>query len=276
MGGGDRRRRGVAARRRRQPDPFVIGMPNLEGDPAGTFPDVGEGAEAAVKFINEQLGGIGADLEAGTPGRPIELEYCAHLVDQNEAQACANEIADANPNTVEIGVDFFTPLMYPLFQGFPVDRDVADLHRRLRPARRRLADRRLPDGLPSSAADHRRDQGARQAGRDLGARTPPGTQCWQDTQERFYQYYADTAESFEFQGFPYDAGRTVGQRRPWSRRSPTTSRAPRARAVYFGVQSSDCAEFIKGLAAPAWTPQIYIVDSLHRAIRCRAFPRATA
>ena len=54
-------------------EPFVIGLPNLEGDPGGTFPDVGEGAQAAVQFINEKLGGIGADLEAGTPGRPIEL-----------------------------------------------------------------------------------------------------------------------------------------------------------------------------------------------------------
>ncbi len=101
-------------------EPFVIGLPNLEGDAGGTFPDVGEGAQAAVKFINEKLGGIGADLEAGTPGRPVELVYCPHVIDQNEAQACANEVADANPNVVMVGVDFFTPLMYPLFANFPV------------------------------------------------------------------------------------------------------------------------------------------------------------
>jgi len=41
------------------------------GDAGQTFPDVREGAEAAVKLINDQLGGIGADFEKGTPGRPI-------------------------------------------------------------------------------------------------------------------------------------------------------------------------------------------------------------
>src|SRR5207244_453032 len=65
--------------------PFIIGMPNLEGDPAGTFPDVREGAEAAVKMINERLGGIGADIPAGKAGRPIKLSYCGHKADQNEA-----------------------------------------------------------------------------------------------------------------------------------------------------------------------------------------------
>ena len=73
-----------------------------------------------MQLVNERLGGIGADVEAGTGGRPIELAYCGHLVDQNEAQACANQLADANPNMIIPGVDFFTPLMYPLFTDFPV------------------------------------------------------------------------------------------------------------------------------------------------------------
>ena len=80
-------------------EPFVIAMPNLEGDAGGTFPDVREGAEAAVKLINEQLGGIGADYEAGTPGRPIELKVCSHLLTQEEAQRCANEIVGARTPT---------------------------------------------------------------------------------------------------------------------------------------------------------------------------------
>ncbi len=59
-------------------DPFVVGVVNIEGDPAGSFPEVTEGAEAAAQLINERLGGIGADVEAGTPGRPVELVVCRH------------------------------------------------------------------------------------------------------------------------------------------------------------------------------------------------------
>ena len=97
-------------------------MPNVEGSPAGQFPDIVRGAQAAVQLINDKLGGIGADVAAGTPGRPIRLEVCAHKVDQSEAQACATKVQEANPSLIIVGIDFFTPLMYPLWRASPPSR----------------------------------------------------------------------------------------------------------------------------------------------------------
>ena len=208
-------------------EPFVIGIANLEGDPAGTFPDVREGAEAAVQLINERLGGIGADVEAGTGGRPIELAYCGHLVDQNEAQACANQLADANPNMIIPGVDFFTPLMYPLFTDFPVVEMLPIF----------IADFDQPGvygifggcvtAFPSSA-----ELIAEVKGHDrlavIWSENAPGTECWRDTHERFYQYYADTLDNFAFQGFPYTPGdqATIRAGGPADRRLPGRRREP--------------------------------------------------
>jgi branched-chain amino acid transport system substrate-binding protein len=240
-------------------EPFVIGMPNLEGDPAGTFPDVREGAEAAVQFINDKLGGIGADLEAGTPGRPIQLEYCGHLVDQNEAQACANQVADANPNTVMLGVDFFSPLMYPLFTEFPVTETLPIF----------IADFDQPGvispfgGCPTAfpaSAQMIAEIKAHDRLAVIWAQNAPGTECWQDTQERFYQYYADTLESFEFQGFPYTPGETAGYPAVVQQVADYLDGAESG-SVYFGIQASDCAAFIQGLAGAGVEAQIYIADS---------------
>jgi branched-chain amino acid transport system substrate-binding protein len=240
-------------------EPFVIGVPNLEGDPAGTFPDVREGAEAAVKFINEKLGGIGADLEAGTAGRPIQLEYCGHLVDQNEAQACANQVADANPHTVMLGVDFFSPLMYPLFTEFPVTETLPIF----------IADFDQPGvvspfgGCPTAfpaSAQMIAEIKAHDRLAVIWAQNAPGTECWQDTQERFYQYYADTAENFAFQGFPYTPGETAGYPAVIQQVADYLDGAESG-SVYFGIQASDCAAFIQGLAGAGVEAQIYIADS---------------
>ena len=234
-------------------------MPNLEGDPAGTFPDVREGAEAAVKYINEKLGGIGADLEAGTPGRPIKLEYCGHLVDQNEAQACANQVADANPNTVMMGVDFFSPLMYPLFKDFPVTETLPIFIADFDQPGVVSAFGGCPTAFPSSA-----EMIAEIKQHDklavIWAENAPGTECWQDTQERFYQYYADTLENFEFQGFPYTPGETAGNAAVVQQVSDYLDSAESG-AVYFGIQASDCAAFIQGLSGAGVDSQIYIADS---------------
>ena len=129
---------------------------------------MGEGAKAAVQFINEKLGGIGADLEAGVPGRPIELEYCGHLVDQNEAQACANQVVDADPNVVMIGIDFFTPLMYPLFADYPVVETLPIFVADFDQAGVISPFGGCSDGVPVERRDDRRDQASRPAGGDLG------------------------------------------------------------------------------------------------------------
>ncbi len=236
--------------------PFVIGIANLEGDPAGTFPDVREGAEAAVKLINERLGGIGADVEAGTGGRPIELAYCGHLVDQNEAQACANQLADANPNMIIPGVDFFTPLMYPLFTAFPVVEMLPIF----------IADFDQPGvygifggcvtAFPSSAELIAEVKGHDRLG-VIWSENAPGTECWRDTHERFYQYYADTLDNFAFQGFPYTPGdqATIG---PVVQQIADYLAGAENPAVHLGAQATDCAAQIQALRAAGVDAQIYV------------------
>jgi len=88
-------------------DPVVIGFQNPEGDPAGTFPEYTLAAEAAVKYINEELGGIGADIKAGKPGRPISLQVCKMAITPADSQRCANEISSKKPFAVVSSLNFF-------------------------------------------------------------------------------------------------------------------------------------------------------------------------
>lgn len=55
-------------------EPIVIGFQNAEGDPSGSFPEATLGAQAAVEYTNNELGGMGADIQNGKPGRPLKLE----------------------------------------------------------------------------------------------------------------------------------------------------------------------------------------------------------
>jgi len=108
-------------------EPIVIGLQNPEGDPAGTFPEYTIAAEAAVDYINNELGGIGADYEAGTPGRPIELKVCKMAITPADSQRCANELASEKPFAVFSTLNFFgnhfevlTGAGIPVFVGTPI------------------------------------------------------------------------------------------------------------------------------------------------------------
>ncbi len=88
-------------------DPIVIGFQNPEGDPGGSFPEYRISAEAAVGYINNELGGIGADLAAGKPGRPIKLEVCSMAINPTDSTKCANELAAKKPFMVYSTLNFF-------------------------------------------------------------------------------------------------------------------------------------------------------------------------
>lgn len=88
-------------------DPLVIGFQNPEGDPAGSFPEYRIGAQAAVEYINSELGGIGADIAAGKPGRPIKLEVCSMAISPTDSTKCANELAAKKPFVVFSSLNFF-------------------------------------------------------------------------------------------------------------------------------------------------------------------------
>src|SRR5437868_3006414 len=87
-------------------EPIVVGLLNQEDAPVGSFPDLRRGAEAAVKHVNADLGGVG--------GRPIRLESCATRGTAESSQACATEVLDAHPVAVIGGVDLGSAASLPV------------------------------------------------------------------------------------------------------------------------------------------------------------------
>ncbi len=102
-------------------EPLTVGVQNHEGDPAGSFPEYSQAIEAAADYINTELGGLGADLANGVPGRPIEIEVCAMPVNPADSQRCANELASGDPFVVLSTINFFGN-HFPVYEaaGVPV------------------------------------------------------------------------------------------------------------------------------------------------------------
>jgi branched-chain amino acid transport system substrate-binding protein len=88
-------------------EPIIVGMQNSQGDPAGSFPEYTAAIEAAVQFINEELGGLGSNPSEGRPGRPIQLETCFMAINPADSQRCANELAGKDPFVVISTLNFF-------------------------------------------------------------------------------------------------------------------------------------------------------------------------
>ena len=100
-------------------EPIVIGLQNPEGDPNGSFPEFSSAARAAVDYINAELGGWGADVQNGVPGRPIQLEVCATAISPDDSQRCANELLSTDPFMVASSINFFGNHL-PIFQAADV------------------------------------------------------------------------------------------------------------------------------------------------------------
>ncbi len=65
--------------------PIAIGWVNAQGG-ANELPEATAGAEAAVDYVNTELGGIG--------GHPIELHTCFIVEAEEEGQACAQQLVN--------------------------------------------------------------------------------------------------------------------------------------------------------------------------------------
>src|SRR3954453_11190172 len=90
-----------------QGDPITIGIQNPEGDPNGSFPEYTVAMQAAADYINKELGGLGADIQNGKPGRPVKLEVCKTAVTPDDSQRCANELLTKKPAMVFSTINFF-------------------------------------------------------------------------------------------------------------------------------------------------------------------------
>ena len=86
--------------------PVLVGLINQEDAPLGSFPDLRKGAEAAVRHVNADLGGLG--------GRPLRLQACATRGTAESSQSCATKLAGAHPVAVIGGVDLGSAASLPV------------------------------------------------------------------------------------------------------------------------------------------------------------------
>ena len=223
-------------------EPFVITMANLEG--AGiSFPEIREGMEIAVEQINNELGGI--------DGRPVEFESCAHDFDPNAAINCANEIAETQPNINVNGIEFFTPALYPTFLGanVPTIQTVPIF----------VADFTQPEvisvwgGCPVAfpgAATYTVETLGLTKTAVLYANTPPGLECYADTEERFWDFLTLDNPDQSYQGFadvsndPSDDDATVQAIIEYFGDTP-----PEETGIFFGISAADCNAIMSAITA---------------------------
>ena len=75
--------------------PVGLGWVNVEGGPGGN-PEATAGARAAVKYVNEKLGGIG--------GHPLELNVCTVVSAEEEGQKCGQQLlGDKSVSAIGVG-----------------------------------------------------------------------------------------------------------------------------------------------------------------------------
>lgn len=104
-------------------EPIKIGMINQEGTPLGSFPELRLADEAGIRFINEELGGIG--------GRPIELVPCITTFSPEKSQACAQQMVQEDVVAVLGGIDITSTGSIPVLEqnelpyigGIPINTD---------------------------------------------------------------------------------------------------------------------------------------------------------
>jgi branched-chain amino acid transport system substrate-binding protein len=87
--------------------PIVFGLLNDDSGPVA-FPEVRLAEEAAVKYVNTYLNGIG--------GRPIKLVECITDLQSSTSQRCANQILDKHPVAIMGAADPGSPGSIPVYQ----------------------------------------------------------------------------------------------------------------------------------------------------------------
>jgi branched-chain amino acid transport system substrate-binding protein len=88
--------------------PVKIGLFNLEGG-AVSRPEVGDAAEAAAKYANEHLGGLG--------GHEIQVVRCADHGDAATATACAELFVEEQVAAVVVGQAGTADVLVPVVRG---------------------------------------------------------------------------------------------------------------------------------------------------------------
>ena len=89
-------------------EPVKIGMVNLENSPAGSYVEMRGATDAAITFINTELGGV--------DGRPIELVHCITEFSPEASQACAQEMVAAEVVALAGGIDITSNASFPVYE----------------------------------------------------------------------------------------------------------------------------------------------------------------
>jgi branched-chain amino acid transport system substrate-binding protein len=100
----------------------VIGWTNQQGGPADPSPYATDGAKLAVKYVNEELGGV--------DGHPVELASCYTSTTEEQGQSCGQKFAnDDSVDVVAVGamsigsqplmasIDGAKPMVYSVAAG---------------------------------------------------------------------------------------------------------------------------------------------------------------
>lgn len=86
-------------------EPITIGFVNMEDGPLAQ-PSIGDAAEAARQYINNELGGI--------DGRPLEFEKCVTNGAPDASAQCANQLVAAGVPVAYQGLDFGNAALHPI------------------------------------------------------------------------------------------------------------------------------------------------------------------
>ena len=187
----------------------------------------------------------------GLNGRPFELESCVHGLDPNEATACANEIADAQPNLHIQGIDFFNPLLWPTFvgAGLPVLQTVPIFIEDFDTEGILSTEGGCVSSFPTAM-----EYGVETLDADkfviIYSNTAPGLVCYEDTEARMIQQLTDEGKIaqedwigvVDASGDPTDNDAVVQQVLEFVEGAENAW-------VFFGIQASDCNEIMSALAA---------------------------
>lgn len=243
-------------------DPVTIGYLNPQGDPNGSFPDLTAGMEAAVDYINNDLGGLGGNPLTGTAGHPIKLATCFETIAPSSSTSCANQVVAQHPVMIVSGYQFFGSAVDPIFAaaGIPVI-----------------------NGNPITQADfdgkniYDVSAGGGCVGAHPGlisfavynlhaknlaipwANTAPGVPCYYDLEQKPVEIISGSltptpkgvqiVQGLKEKGYPIppaspDVSATVSQ-----------ILAQKPDAIIFSGQASDCFNLLNGLSNAGWTSQ---------------------
>ncbi|MCF8587330.1 ABC transporter substrate-binding protein [Gordonia liuliyuniae] len=100
---------GTFAGKKAEGTPIKIGVINSEDGPAISQPEGRIAAEAAVKYANDNLGGIG--------GHPIETVICKSKEDTSSAADCANQMVEQKVAAVTVLNSAQGDVMEPIIAG---------------------------------------------------------------------------------------------------------------------------------------------------------------